>query len=287
MLQKIAEKIEARQSDSYVRRWGVEIEHPDVSLFSNGQLERWARVYDNSVRQNDCECECEACVHDCNCNQCEITNGWGSEDHCEDCTANEASSPVMLKQRFSDWERRELAELQERFEMEDHHLWGGHIHVEARDLTIPQIGAVQKVYLRVYDILGERLTGRDFIVQFAEDYRNMNERERFAERMLAVNVTNVVRWLGWNDTPVTIGEHPDYPEFQDTNPTGPMSSRDERKSTIEFRHFQSIADPDIIEARASICRAIVDYVASGSALYWLLRCETKEQLFDLLQPELH
>jgi hypothetical protein len=146
---------------------------------------------------------------------------------------------------------------------------------------------VQKAYLKVYDILGERLTGRDFIRQFAEDYRDMNERERFSERMVAVNVTNVVRWLGWNDTPVTIGEHPDYAEFQDTNPKGPMARRDERKSTIEFRQFQSIADPDIIEARASVCRALVDYVASGSPLYWLLRCETKEQLFDLLQPELH
>ena len=70
MLEKIAKQIEARQSESNVRRWGVEIEHPDVSLFCNGQLDTWGRVYDSSVREKDCECECEECLHDCDCRDC-------------------------------------------------------------------------------------------------------------------------------------------------------------------------------------------------------------------------
>ena len=267
--------------DTVTRRWGVEIESPQVAVFETSGT-GWELTRDESVDEPDCTCTCEECQHDCDCDQCNIRAGYEEPDHCGDCTANELVSPVMFEALFPDDVRRQLSHIQDSMERYDRETWGGHIHIEARDLTLQQVGLVQKAWLKIYRILGESFTGRDF-GHYCRDFSEWCERDRFDERYTAVNVTNLVRYGsgGFN----VWAEDPDRREIENMNPKGRPT--DTYKTTIEFRQFASTADPQIIEYRASVCRALVDYFASGGAWYWFAKCQTAEELEELLQPQHH
>jgi len=273
------------QTLTETRRWGVEIESPQVASFEtscSGWRRPWNLTNDESVDEPECECECGDCLHECDCGFCDFTNGYGDLDHCGDCRANELVSPVMFTALFSDEERRELHRIQEKIERHDKETWGGHIHVEARDLNLFQVGMVQRAWLKCYQLLGESFTGRDY-GNYCRDFEEWGDRDRLDERYCAVNVTNLVRYGmgGFN----VWADDPDRRELATLNPKG--APLDQCKTTIEFRQFAGTADPNLIEYRASWCRAIVDYFANGGAWYWIARCETAEQLGELLQPAQH
>lgn len=269
------------QTLTETRRWGVEIESPQVAIFSTS-CTGWELTRDESVDEPECVCECSDCAHDCDCDHCDITNGYRDPDHCGDCTANELVSPVMFTREFTESDREQLKTVHQRMERHDTETWGGHIHIEARDLNLFQVGMVQKAWLKVYQLLGEDFTGRDF-GHYCRDFEEWGERDRLDERYCAVNVTNLVRYGsgGFN----VWADDPDRREIENMNPKG--APTDTMKTTIEFRHFASTASPSKIEYRASVCRAIVDYFANGGAWYWVARCETAEQLLELLQPAQH
>ena len=284
-MEKFVDLVERFESDTIspieVRRWGVEIESPHVAKIGHN-LDSWDLHNDESVEDPDCECQCDECYHSCDCGNCQITNGWQEVDHCGDCMSNEASSPVLWHNRFDTETRETLAHIEVIVNQTMAENEGGHIHIEARDLNLSQIGQVQKGYLKLVDLLGWKFIGREFC-HFAKNFSEWDESDRLSERYCAVNATNLVRYGSFGFK--TWADDPDRQELRSLNPKGEKT--DYYKTTLEFRQFATTSDPELIEARASILRALVDYFANGGAWYWFAKCQTAEALFDLLQPQHH
>ena len=192
----------------------------------------------------------------------------------------------MYSPRFNDYDKRQLAEINlaiSEYDREDDSL-GGHIHIEGRDLTINQLMTVQKIWLMAVRHFGTELTGRDF-GRFAKNYESWSDEDKTAERYCAVNLTNLVRhnWAG--NTMRVWADDPDRQELRNLEAKG--APTDHYKSTIEFRQFGTTANPDELEMRASVCRAIVDYAKSNGAIYWLARCQSASEFIEVLQPQHH
>lgn len=267
------------ETERITRRWGFEIETPDVSPIAGWADELgFTACHDSSVTAPDCDCDCENCAHSCDCENCEITNGYRDNPHCDYCGSNEIASPVLhtaspdhLRELLSDLHQRNTEDLEN----------GGHIHIEARDLTISQIGLILKAFSRVKE-LTEEIWGRDY-VGYAYDPSETNQSANLSERFCAVNCTNLVRYSGFGFK--TWAEDADRQSFNTLSPYGkPMDSR---KSTLEFRLPASTARASLIFARGALLRALVDYFANGGALYWVVNCKTERELLELLEPERH
>lgn len=273
-----------RTTAETVRRWGVEIEH--VRAGAMGAFSNWELSNDESVETPDCACECWDCYHSCDCPNCDINNGYDYPEHCGDCQGNELVSPVLYSPKFTDYDRRQLAEIDLAISDDDRadEELGGHIHIEGRDLSIQQLLTVQKIWLMAVRHFGRELTGRDF-GRFAKDFERWSDTDKMVERYCAVNLTNLVR-LEWNaDKAKAWADDPDRQELRSLEAKG--APTDYYKSTIEFRHFGTTANPNELEMRASVCRAIVDYAKSGQAIYWLARCETAGEFLEVLAPQHH
>jgi len=250
------------------RRYGFEIESPQVARFAGDFLNASFELSaDPSVDAEECECECSDCNHTCNCSNCGFDN-WDMP-HCEMCTATEASSPVCYtpKPALGLDAMRDL----HRYNSEDMEN-GGHIHVEGRDLSVVQLAGVMKAWRKIWELLPD-LVGRE-PNQWCEEMTEENQNWGHAKHV-AVNVSGV------NYYRETIRA-----KGIDTNPYGPLTT-DTYRSTIEFRQFASTAHAPIIYARASVCRALVDYMAENRGLYYLLKAESASELLELLQPERH
>lgn len=262
------------------RRWGVEIETAYLTAYASELDELgWDLHQDESVDSPECECECSYCVHSCDCDRCDITNGYDSPGHCDECLSNEASSPVLFRQRFTLREREALKGIARRMRDEGEH--GGHIHIEARDLTIAQVALVQKAYLKLAEIM-PRAFGRDY-GHYCRDFSEWSQDDRLSVRYCAVNATNLIRYsgFGWK----VWADDADRRELRTLSAKGePM---DTYKTTLEFRQFDNQATPELIEARAALVRSLVDYIAEGGVWYWFARCTTESELMDLLRPEYH
>ena len=257
-------------TERQVRPWGVEIETPAVAQLHHHLAEYdWTFTIDQSVNREDCECDCESCRHSCNCPNCY----WDEDDneHCDDCSPNEAQSPIMTTATFSQDVRNLLINLASNdYETGQN---GGHIHVNAPDLNARQIGTLQRVWHKIPELMPE-LVGRDYN-HYASDNRPevMEGQKKITERYSAINCAN------WYAQSVN-GEIRVLDELVSKYNT-------RRKWTIEFRQFDNNANPYTIEERAQICRALVDYIADNRPIYWLERAETARELLDLLEPEKH
>lgn len=272
---------ETQDTDSpLVRRWGFEIETPEVGqvghILENAQF---TLSCDGSVTESDCNCDCDQCVHDCNCDNCRIANGWDSPDHCGNCTTNEASSAVQMYGLPSQQMREALAELHDinTEDMEN----GGHIHVDARDLSIAQIEAVIKLWEKVTDTM-PRLAGRERNEYCERNSDYGDQHESLTAKMRAVNASALVQGA-WTSKLTAWKDEPTRPALT-PNIRGPF---DGYRTTLEFREFASTAKVGHIFARASIVRAIVDYVSEGHAPYWLLRCQDEAEILQELKPLEH
>lgn len=254
-----------------VRPYGVEIETPEVAQVVSYIYEAGGNVtIDGSVNQNDCECDCEQCAHSCNCERCDITNGYESNECCGDCTANEAQTPIQYEAKLSPKIRHALEMLHD-INTEDLEN-GGHIHVNAPDLTAKQGGMLQIVWHKVAELFAD-LIGREpnGYCELRTPARNFGE-VFDGERMNAVNLTNVARY--WNTDGVNQYDH-----------NGAQDTR--HRWSVEFRQFASTANPDTIEKRAQLCRALVDYIINGGAPYWIMRAETADELAEVLDLANH
>lgn len=249
------------------RRYGFEIETPQVARYASQLADAGFEItVDGSVSTEDCDCDCSYCSHDCDCSNCGF-DSWDLE-HCGICEANEASSPVCYTPKPAVGMRAlEYLHESNREDMEN----GGHIHVEARDLSAVQVAAVMKAWRKIYELLPD-LVGRDYN-QWANEMTEDNQKWGEAKH-IAVNATMISGYRAHLES----GKY-------DLNPYGQPT--DTLRTTIEFRQFASTAHAPIIYARASVCRALVDYIADNRGLYYLLCAESAEELLDLLQPERH
>lgn len=263
-----------------VRRWGFEIETPEVGqvghILDDAQF---SLTCDGSVTEGDCSCDCDECSHSCDCSNCRITNGWDSPDHCGNCTTNEASSAVQMYGAPSAKMRQALGELHgiNSEDMEN----GGHIHVDARDLSVSQIEAVIKIWEKVTDTI-PRLAGRERNEYCERNSDYGDQHDRLTAKMRAVNASALVQGQ-WTNKLTAWKDEPTRPALGESV-KGPF---DGYRTTLEFREFASTARAEIIFARASIVRAIVDYVSEGHAPYWILRSQSEEELIQELKPLEH
>jgi len=146
--------------------------------------------------------------------------------------------------------------------------WGGHLHVEARDLTKRQAQAVVLIGERLFDLAPEWFTGEPDRYNEKQDRGRLQE---FATSNSDRNHTNRSSWISVYNLrqsepmPYTIGEPHDY-----------------RKTTIEFRRFRSTADRQLIEFRALVCRKLVEYAKNNQSIYWLTSAKNWESILQQL-----
>lgn len=260
--------------DQQVRRWGWEIESPQVGEAKGAstwqEIEGLEFCSDGSLSGSDCDCDCSDCTyHECNCDHCESYNS--DPDHCGSCGTNEVSSrEPMLTPRLDRWADF-LARLRRYWEpMEDYgENWGGHIHIEARDLDKRQAVAVVAIGERLFTLAPDWFSGGE------DGYNERQDRERL--RQVASNPdisfynTNRATWVSVYNLRQLAPESYQVGELPDG-----------RKSTIEFRAFRSTPDRELIEFRALVCRKVVEYAKHNSSIYWATSAKTFDQLLNTL-----
>jgi Putative amidoligase enzyme. len=264
---------EKMNADQQVRRYGFEIESPSVGTVAQLLADRgFEATHDGSVDTADCVCDCYECEeHACDCRNCDTNNGYSSDpEHCSTCQANEASS-VVLRNHAPSEIREALSYLDEDFQGPSYgDLWGHHVHVEARDLSISQLLSVVKLGAKASKLMPD-LFGRDW-----NKYAKQTDADTFAEiesghfaKMSEVNLYNIMQFKS------RYGHEPAKYEIGND---GYVNS----KSTIEFRLFNTTADASLIFARVAICRAIVS-TAKTSGMYWALNAKTPTQFLNAIE----
>lgn len=243
-----------------VRRWSFEIEA--VSL--GGAVEELECLgmnthYDTSVSfDGDCVCSCGTCDHSCDCDNCSISQGY-DEQCCGNCSHTEASPSDYQRITSSTWNGK-IEEACNAIESVGGYInttCGGHVHVNADDITIRGAVNVMRLWLKVVELMPEFI-GRGFHEDYArritpDIIMEVSENHRRAERMSAINITNV------------------------SNTLEGYAHRDS-KQTVEFRQFAGTLDPRQIIARGYLCRAIYELANGNSAIYWALNATTPAQL---------
>jgi hypothetical protein len=246
------------------RRFGVEIETPEAGKINARGFDK---THDPSVSDPECECECDECYHSCDCGNCDLSNGYGELDHCGDCTANELA---LEYENGTDTHANgviqktceELVAVESQHQDEYRgHPYGGHIHIEARDLTPLQLALLLRMYRHAQKLFPtERFFGRS-TNDYCQDVSDYDIEQTASgwqiDRMVAVNTQNVLNFRERCET---------YPDRYNKNT--PF------KSTVEFRQFASTNDWRLTLARVAFCVALVDYVAQNRPPYWLLRTTT-------------
>lgn len=257
-----------------VRRWGFEIESPQVgetrAELSWRDLDGLDFCSDGSLSGSECECDCSDCsYHECNCSNCESYND--DPDHCSGCSTNEVCSErpvttaslrrweVFLDRLAKNW--RPVEEYGEN--------WGGHLHIEARDLDKRQAVAVVAIGERLFTLAPEWFSGG------RDGYNEPQDRERL--RRIATDPetsfynTNRATWVSVYNLRQLAPE-----SYQVGDPA------DGRKSTIEFRAFRSTPDRELIEFRALVCRKVVEFAKANRSIYWATSAKTFDQLLEVL-----
>ncbi len=259
-----AEKLEAL-NDSAVRLWSFEAEHVAIARARSEANYRdylpFQFVIDGSVdtEYDYCDCGCRDCqYHDCNCDNCEDQND--SPDHCADdsCTANEFAPKKPLGTVWDDTFTPFIEacfESAENYSYENYARLGGHVHVEARDLTRRQAVNAVIIAEHVFKIAPDWFTGE------RDDYNTENHRPTLAEWATGKGSARRDTWasvsnLNWRvePEPYTIG-----------------SEWSGRKTTIELRRFRTSFNPDILKIRGGFARALVAYAKTGAPIYWATR----------------
>ena len=259
-----------------VRRWSFEAEHECIARAKH--FARWSDYSDFTTEIDGsvdcdydyCDCSCRDCVyHDCNCENCEDQND--SPDHCSDesCTANEISPRSPLR---TFWDAKYNGFLQSCEEIEDNYSadysrLGGHLHIEARDLTREQSRNVLLMMERIYQISPEWFTGEH------DDYNNAPDRRELAEY-----VTKQRNYLdrAWTTSLYNL----QFPEPMDYD----MQSLewDGRKTTIEFRRFRTTFNSGILAIRGGVARAVVAYAQTNAPIYWVMKCQSFEEVLEAI-----
>lgn len=251
--------------DSPVRHWSFEAEHVGIARARSNANYRdyvpFSFVIDGSVDTefDYCDCSCRDCqYHECNCDNCEDYND--SPDHCADesCTANEFSPSRPLatvwNEEFTPFIEA-CSESAERYSYENYARLGGHVHVEARDLTRRQAVNAVIIAEHVFRIAPEWFTGEH------DDYNSQNDRPSLAEWATGKGSARRDTWaslsnLNWQKDPMsyTVG-----------------AEWDRCKTTIELRRFRTTFSPDILKIRGGFARALVAYAKTDAPIYWATR----------------
>lgn len=266
----------ATDTGKAVRRWGFEIESTQIAetITYYGRVSGLEFVYDSSVTCPNCECDCRECsYHECNCENCDDYND--DPDHCYGCQANELSCATPLTvAKIPETFRGFIGALSARWvEASDYgEDWGGHIHIEARDLDKEQIRRAVIIGEQMLELSPEWFTGDP------DGYNHKQDRyilDQLVKGQVTPRDTGRNKWISCynltgNPEPYNFGDEYDH-----------------RKTTIEFRRFRSTPDLALIEFRAKVARAVIQYAKSPTPIYWATRCRTFSEILEALQVESH
>ena len=263
----IAEFIDeiAERPERPCRRFGVEIETPEAGQIT---ASGFTKTHDPSVSDADCECECRDCSHSCDCENCDITNGYGELEHCGECTSNElalcydygTTTTALGVIRTTCQELKNAGS--DHYDHYRAHPYGGHIHTEARDLTPLQVALLMRYYRHAQKLFPtDEFFGRevnDYCSDISDHEIEQTVQGWQIDRMVAVNTQN-------------------YFNYRYALENGRIRPDQKFKSTIEFRQFSSTNDWKLTLTRIAFCVALVDYTAQGFPPYWLLRTKTWQE----------
>jgi hypothetical protein len=267
-----------------VRYWGTEIEHPRAGQFLGKLIEN--EIYETKTDPTVAEamepnqCQCNQCAHDCNCNQCayrrnrcsasthneialapcRLPNPRGFADYCEQLTETPKDYANFWCESCEYDSEEEYCHNcgDDGYTIEQEQNWGFHTHIDARDLTLRQVASV--VRLGTYAMKQwANAFGAD--IDTYNSHASEQEIERNAEgdwgERPSVNATPILNYIRR------------YHEADRQDPADyPNTSA---KATIEFRSFRATDNGVLHLSRVATARAMVDYVASGKPLFWLLR----------------
>ena len=245
------------------RTWGFEVEVPDakgVTVASSSGIEKGE---DGSLRSyesnDDCECDCEDCTyHNCDCDYCESQND--SPDHCGNsycaqCDSAEFRSQGGISRGIHPGLVKLSADLIEA-EAENNDTAGVHIHVFARDLSMPQVCQVVATYALLCNVL-TKIAGREG-VPYAQTITNemlgnamrKNKPTLYGDKAYAVNL---------------------------------MHLKNDNRGTIEFRQMACNFDWREITIWAAIVRGIVTCAKRGAKFYDYRNINTIAGIFEVFK----
>ena len=245
------------------RRWAYEIEanllgNASKEINAIGEFDLKADQSVNSASDEwETECECDTCNHSCNCENCDIED-YGNQK-CDDASATELSPmyPVLDPTHKGQIELITEAILDKGGSVDES--TGGHIHVNAEDMTLQQIANVMRVWDNVQFHL-PLLVGRTY-----------GSTNGYADKVESYDIENTLRGQNANRCAVN-PNNAIYCRLFDSN----------RKNTIEFRQFSGTLDHKTIIARGLLCRKLVEWSLRNEAPYWLLNAKSDEEVLRIL-----
>jgi hypothetical protein len=242
-----------------VRRWSYEIEANELGRAWE-KLDRlgYELKNDGSVNERFEDCDCDTCNHDCNCSNC----SWDSYDQerCDESQSTEATPRSSSKCLTADHEGK-IAEACEALEDSGAYVdssCGGHIHIDAQEMTPRQVANVMKAWDKIQEQLWV-IVGRTY-----------GEANGYADRVEAYDIDAVLSNNEANRCSVNPNNY-----LRHLRNSGV-------KNTIEFRQFSGTIDPELIMLRGLVCRKLVEHAERNLPLYYLLNATTPAQVLSEL-----
>ena len=238
-----------------VRRWSYEIEANELGRVGAELVQLGYEIKsDSSVNERWEDCTCDTCDHDCNCNSCGY-DSWDSEK-CEESQATEATPTTLTKVLTADDNGRleRATELLKDSGAYVDSSCGGHIHIDAKEMTPQQVGRVMRLWDTIQDKLW-MIVGRTY-----------SEAEGYADRVEHYDIEHIERGEETNRCAV--------------NPNNYLRHKNNSgiKNTIEFRQFSGTLDSELIMLRGLLCRRLVEHAEKNLPIYYLLNAQTPEQV---------
>jgi hypothetical protein len=278
---KFAQEFATKPSAETQLTWGYEIESntmanvkanaedmdiPAITYAVDWQSDGSVSDESDYAGNEECECECGECYHDCGCDNCDLNNGNQSLDH--DCGSSECyggssdCQEVASIGAVTDTHPESLTNLA-KWKLNDATFnsdCGIHIHIGSAHLTAPQVANVMTAYRLakpVLDQIAERADIYYAMPHTPEQENATRSGERNHSKYQAVNVAN---------------------HFQTY-----------RANTIEFRQMAGTTQTDIpqtdrVRAWGEILRQLVAYATKPApSLYWLSRATDLNDLLRLMK----
>lgn len=248
-----AETLATAEPTATPRTWGFEIETPDAdNVYARTDYATRDGVLDfkgdGSVERaygGDCECECSECVHSCDCDSCDVTNGYTDLDHCGGgaCNGSGDYQEITSVGGLSTTHPTALDILDNAglSDCETNDTTGLHVHIGSADLTPEQVARVISTYRQALPIL-DVLAGRAgvYYAQAPRLEHSEDARQGYAsEKYRAVNTAT----------------HFHGGSF--------------RPQTIEFRQHAGETNTAHIRAWACLMIEIVEFAKGTASVFWI------------------
>ena len=262
-IERLFQAVQAeRATGKETRRWSYEIEanYLGAGWHELDRLGVFDGKSDSSVNYRWDGCTCDSCEHDCNCNDCSRTNGWDDSEPCDESQFTEIAPNKYSRCTTADHEGNLIlaCSILDSVGATVDNSTGGHIHIDAREMTTRQVSNLMKVWHTIQTYLPE-VVGRTY-----------REAEGFADQVTDYDLKAIER-----DEQTGRGA---------VNPNNWLNHKMNTayKNTIEFRQFSGTLDSDLIMMRGILCRKLVEYCERQFSVYYLLNADSPEKILTEL-----